>query len=346
MCGTSFTHQSMLANATASPRITGTRPIDRRIVTSNPARRSAAIIVRRSDKRTRCVSLERRSLPPTTPNGADVARQQRAFRPSAGDDGPIVPASGAGIERPMPRRLHEVEQKEAARIERARRTRKEPEHVAIVCRRAALSDKIIDDFSQRDDRAAARDRRRRERADRKPCPRRRAARKLHHRRRLVDAEDLEPMLGEIPRGYPAAASEFDHERTMAESRRESAAPFEKASDLGRGAARVLAEAGVVDVRQVESVDHSRRYSARKWTTFFRRAGAAAGPVMTDASQLFAICPSWTRFPTRVARRRARGARFGRRLASSSGRSCVATWPRRSPTDSKRRDCRRRQTSPA
>ena len=194
------------------------------------------------------------------------------------------------------RRLHEVEQKEAPRIERARRTRKEPEHGAIVCRRAALSDKIIDDFSQRDDRAAARDRRRRERADGKPCPRRRAARKRHHRRRLVDAEDLEPMLGEIPRGCPAAASEFDHERTMAQSRRESAAPFEKASDLGRGAARVFAEAGVVDVRQVGSVDHSRRYSARKWTTFFRRAGAAAGPVMTDASRVIRDLPELDSVP--------------------------------------------------
>ena len=64
------------------------------------------------------------------------------------------------------------------------------------------------------------------------------------------------MVGEIPRGRPAAASEFDDERTAAQGGRETATPREKANDLGSGAACVLAEAGVVDVRQVGCVNHS------------------------------------------------------------------------------------------
>ena len=246
----------MLASATAFPRITGTRPIDRPIVTPNPARRSAEIIVRRSDKRTRWVSSERRSLAPTQ-------RTVMMWRVSSDPSHRALATTAQSL--PLRLLASEVrcrassmksEEQEAARIERARGTSKEPEHIAVVYVRAT-SAKIIDDLPERDDRAAARDRRRRQRADGKPCVRRRAARKLHHRRRLIDAVDPEPMIGEVPRGRPTAASEFNDERTAAQGGREPAMPREKASDLGSGAACVLAEAGVVDVREIGSVDHSR-----------------------------------------------------------------------------------------
>jgi hypothetical protein len=187
----------------------------------------------------------------------DIAGEEPPRRPSTRHHRPV--ATGANVHRigAAGGAGHEVEEKEAVRLKGGSGPREEREQSAIMLLDGAHGARrnVIHHFSDRDDRVAPAKGRGSQATDRKSRPRRPLARHLDHRPRLIDAVDVEPSRSKTGRERSSAAPELDHSRrTTRPVPRQTTA--KQPDDLRRGAPRVVAEAGVVNVREILGIEHS------------------------------------------------------------------------------------------
>jgi hypothetical protein len=172
--------------------------------------------------------------------GEDATGEATAVARLDRDHGPVVSADAALVVRGVGAVLGDVEDEEVRGFRRASDER------------AHAGDRaVIENLADRRDRGASRQLDRVERTDEELRIRRGLAREGDHRRRCVDAEDVEAGVGQGAREYAAATADVDDE---------TAAGTEEREDAGCRSFDESAEAGVVDPRQILAIiDHGAAY---------------------------------------------------------------------------------------